>query len=139
MYRSISSAITGAALLCGVASAAPLTVSIDGVEDRGGKFYISVQSESEFMKDEGTAGDVLEAIEAGTVLRTYDLPEGRYAVSVWHDENGNGEFDITEVGMPLDGWAMSGRPLTGPPKFDDVAVTVPDIGSTVYLDMTYHR
>ncbi|MEL6567214.1 MAG: DUF2141 domain-containing protein [Pseudomonadota bacterium] len=136
--RSIASIAT--VLACATAAhAGALTVSIDGVEDRGGTFYISIQSEAEFMKQEGTAGDVISNIEAGTFSKSYDVPAGRYAVSIWHDENGNGVFDTEETGMPLDGWAMSGNALTGPPTFDDVAVSVPAEGNAVRLAMSYHR
>ena len=44
--------------------------------------------------------------EKGTMRLEYDVPTGTYAVSVWHDEDDNGEFDRNERGMPLDGWAQ---------------------------------
>lgn len=121
------------------AAAAPLTVSVDGVEARGGTFYVSVQTEEEFMQDAGTAGDVIAGPSEGAFVSTYSVPAGAYAITVWHDENSNGVFDTEENGMPLDGWAMSGGALTGPPNFSDVAVEVPADGATVELRMTYHR
>ncbi|MEM9738459.1 MAG: DUF2141 domain-containing protein [Pseudomonadota bacterium] len=125
--------------LAATANAVPLTVSIEGVKAREGTFYISIQSETEFMKDEGTAGELVSEITPGTFLKTYGVPAGQYAVTIWHHENSNGTFDTTDMGMPLDGWAMSVKALTDPPTFQDVSIEVGGDGSTVELTMTYHR
>lgn len=135
----IPSLITAAAILSTTATAAPLTVIVEGVEARGGPFYVSVQTEDQFMKNAATAGEIIPAVADGTFVGTYDVPPGSYAVSIWHDDNGNGEFDSNEDGMPLDGWAMSGGPLMGPPTFEDVSVAVRDVGPSESLTMSYHR
>ncbi|MEM1106585.1 MAG: DUF2141 domain-containing protein [Pseudomonadota bacterium] len=121
------------------AHAAPLTVNVDGVEARGGDFYISVQAEGEFMREEATAAEIVTDIGAGTYSASFDVPAGAYAISIWHDENGDGVFDRAANGMPLDGWAMSGGRLMGPPTFEDVSVDVPSEGAAVSVSMTYNR
>ena len=35
------------------------------------------------------------------------VPAGDYAVSVFHDENGNGKFDSNFIGYPLEGYGFS--------------------------------
>ncbi len=52
-----------AALLgtAGIAAAAPLTVTVTDIEARGGTFYVGVQTEAQFMKDDGVAGEMIEA------------------------------------------------------------------------------
>lgn len=37
-----------------------------------------------------------------------DIPEGSYAVSFYHDENGDGEFNRNPVQIPLEGYGFSG-------------------------------
>ena len=127
--------------LTSAAHAAPLTVTISDVEARGGKLYISVQTKSQFMMNEGTAGEVIDAPTAGNHTFSYDVPEGAYVVSVWHDDNGNGEFDRDSTTFwPLDGWAMhKGSELTGPPTFDDVSIDVGSSGATVSEQISYGR
>jgi uncharacterized protein (DUF2141 family) len=46
---------------------------------------------------------------------------GDYAVSVFHDENGNGKLDRNFMGMPKEGVGASNDAAGhfGPPKFDD--------------------
>ncbi len=126
---------SAAALLSSAAYAAPLTLSLDGVQGEG-PLYVSVQTEAEFMENSGTAGTIVQAPEPGAHEFTFDVPPGAYAVSIWHDD-GNQVFDRDENGWPLDGWAMSGAMGDGPPSFSDVAVTVDAEGTTVSLDMTY--
>lgn len=60
------------------------------------------------------------------------VPAGRYAVSVVHDENGNGKLD-TRLMIPREGYGFSrDAPVRmGPPKFDAAAVAVE--GETVRL------
>lgn len=126
---------SAAAVLGAAAHAAPLTVSLDGVAGDG-PLYISVQTESEFMQDTGTAGTIVQTPDPGAHAFTFDVPPGAYAVSVWHDD-GNGVFDRDETGWPLDGWAFSGPVGEGEPRFENVAVPVGPDGGSISLQMVY--
>lgn len=55
-------------------------------------------------------------------LRFRDLPSGSYALSVVHDENGNGKLD-TFAKIPREGFGFSGNPPIGfgPPKFSEAS------------------
>jgi uncharacterized protein (DUF2141 family) len=48
------------------------------------------------------------------------VPPGDYAVSEFHDENGNGKLDTNFIGMPKEGVGASNDAAghMGPPKFD---------------------
>jgi uncharacterized protein (DUF2141 family) len=49
-----------------------------------------------------------------------DVPAGSFAVSVFHDENGNGELDSVALGIPSEAYGFSGdaRNMFGPPSFE---------------------
>lgn len=68
------------------------------------------------------------------------VPCGTYAVSVLHDENGNGKMDKTFIGIPKEGFGVSNNPRIkyGPPSFDDARF---DLGEAVELSvaMNYFR
>ncbi len=122
----------------GTAAAAPLTVTVTGIEARGGTFYIGVQTEAQFMKQNGVAGEIIQAPEAGARTFTFDLPEGTYSVSVWHDFNGNGVFDLAGDGRPVDGWGtIQGETLRAPPTFSQVSVTLPSSGTSATVKTVY--
>jgi uncharacterized protein (DUF2141 family) len=54
------------------------------------------------------------------------VPAGRYALSVFHDENANQKLD-TLVGIPKEGFGFSRNPVIrfGPPRFEKVSIELP--------------
>ncbi|HEX8525761.1 DUF2141 domain-containing protein [Allosphingosinicella sp.] len=122
------------------ATAATLTVDLDGVRSAPGTLYVSVQTREQFMQRSGIAGTVMSAPQAGSHRFGFELPEGEYAISVWHDDNGNGSFDKAENFMPLDGWAMvNAAQLRGEPSFDQVKTVIGGSPAGVRLQMVYGR
>jgi uncharacterized protein (DUF2141 family) len=131
--------VAGAALAAtGSAAAAPLTVNVNGIEARGGTLYVGVQTEAQFMKNDGIAGEMVTAPDAGNKTFTFDLPEGRYSISIWHDFNGNNQFDMSEAGPPADGWAMiNGEAMRATPTFDNASLTLPATGASATVKVLY--
>jgi uncharacterized protein (DUF2141 family) len=122
------------------AHAATLTVQLDGVRAATGPLYVSIQNREQFMHDRGVGGSVVTAPAAGSHRFSYELPAGEYAVSVWHDDNGNGAFDKDERFIPLDGWAMpNSESLRGEPTFEQVRTVLGATPVAVRLSMTYGR
>jgi uncharacterized protein (DUF2141 family) len=54
-----------------------------------------------------------------------ELPPGQYALSVIHDENGNGRLD-TILKVPREGFGFSRNPAIrmGPPRFEETRFQV---------------
>lgn len=68
-----------------------------------------------------------EAIHGHTVLLSMeDVPEGEYAVAIFHDKNGNGKLDKNFLGIPKEAFAFSNASmkLFGPPRFEDCSFEV---------------
>lgn len=82
-------------------------------------------------------GGVIKTAVAGDMTATYyvDAP-GEYSVSVWHDRDDDGRFSMTETHQVLDSWGASGTPPQNEaPTFDDVKITVPNMGTDVTINM----
>jgi uncharacterized protein (DUF2141 family) len=82
----------------------------------------------------------LVLIEDGRVRYTFsDLPYGRYAVSVMHDENGNDQLDTNILGIPKEGYGVSNnaKGTFGPPSFDKAAFAVDRPQQTIQIRMDY--
>lgn len=80
-----------------------------------------------FPMDAGAARQVWVPAEASGVLcRFVDVPEGRWAVSVSHDLNGNHKVDTNLFGLPTEAWGVSNnvRPMLRPPRFEESAFNV---------------
>ena len=136
--------LTGTALLLSAgagAVAAPLTVTVEGVETREGPIYVSVVTEDQYasMGREMTAGTREEEVTVGSMTFTYDVPPGSYAVNVWHDDNGNGQFDFGARG-PEDGIGVSGGlPEFRAATFEEAKFEVTGEGAAVSVAIRYNR
>jgi uncharacterized protein (DUF2141 family) len=113
-----------------VTTAAPLLVNVTGVPNAGGIVRCALFAGAQgFPKDDQYALQVLRVVPDadGTVLcRFAEVPDGRYAVSVAHDVNGNGKVDANMVGQPTEPWGTTNavRPRFRPPRFDEAAITI---------------
>lgn len=75
-------------------------------------------------KVESAVAHAHSAISNGSAVCEFsDIAPGRYAVSVFHDENSNGKMDTNFIGMPKEGVGSSNdaKGHMGPPKFDAAA------------------
>lgn len=55
-----------------------------------------------------------------------DVPPGKYAVAVYHDEENNGKLDTNFFGIPTDAYGFSNNAMGmfGPPDFEDASFVV---------------
>jgi uncharacterized protein (DUF2141 family) len=90
-----------------------------------------------FPMDNSGARAVWLAAAAGPVeCRFTGVADGTYAIAVSHDLNGNNVVDTNFMGIPTEGWGVSGnvRPKLRAPKFDEAAFKVSD-GRDVQLEI----
>lgn len=107
------------------ALAADLSIRVEGLRSGAGEVHYAVYSEPQhFAKPQGrVAKGIVKAHRDGVVIVIRGLATGTYAVAVFHDENGNGEFDQGFFGIPLEDYGFSNDALAflGPPSFSDAA------------------
>lgn len=121
------------------ASAQNVTITLTGVEARGGQVLAVLNTEASFMRGADYTARV-SGDAAGTVTLTFhNVAPGDYALMVMHDANDNGQFDMSPMGMPAEGFAFSnkGQPLMGMPTFQGLKFTVTAAGATLTEPMTY--
>jgi uncharacterized protein (DUF2141 family) len=63
---------------------------------------------------------VVSIIDGQAVAVFEEVPAGPFAVSVFHDEDSDGELDSVALGIPSEAYGFSGdaRNMFGPPSFD---------------------
>jgi len=106
-----------------------IQIKVTGLKNKNGQLGILV-----FTKKDGFPSDwqkayrqVLIPITGTGVEYTFtDLPYGKYAVSVMHDENKNKKLDTNFLGIPKEGYGVSNNATgsMGPPKFEDATFTL---------------
>jgi uncharacterized protein (DUF2141 family) len=89
------------------AQTSDLKITLEEITPSKGKIYVGVFTQSSFLT-EPSRSDVIEVTGKSGVLVIKDLKHGDYAVSVFHDLNANGQFDMNEYGQPIEPWAMTG-------------------------------
>ena len=108
------------------AQAGEIDLTLNGVQPKGGKILVTVQSRDQFMQRAQTSGAVLDGAASGQMkVKLPDVPPGDYAVSVLHDADSSWSMTSAADGKPAEGWAMSSAaPLRARPTFDQVKVSV---------------
>lgn len=116
-----------------------LTIQIDGIRNNNGYIMVALHDGSSDFPDSDPFMAVEGEAENGSIeLVIENLPEGEYAIALMHDENGNGEFDSTEYGMPLEGYGFSNNPepQMGPATWSEASFDVED-DQDLYIELIY--
>jgi uncharacterized protein (DUF2141 family) len=137
-------------LCCGIALAAVLLLgagpaptgvdlTIENLRNARGILRLCVTSDPRYFPDcSDDPAAISRSVAATEHGATFDLPAGRYAVSLIHDENGNGKLDTT-LGIPREGFAFSRNPAIrfGPPRYDEVSFPVGEARTGQVLRVKY--
>lgn len=94
-------------------SSAKLNVHVTGVRPPRGEVAITVYPDDRrrFLAKGGKLAR--QRVRAAATVRTcFWLPPGAYAVAVYHDHDGDRDFDRTLVGLPAEGFGFSNDPET---------------------------
>ena len=107
-----------------MSKAAGIKVEVTGFRNENGKLGCSLFKGPEGFPRDGSKvfRHMWAPIQGGRGECFFaGVPAGDYAVSVFHDENNNGKFDMNWMGMPLEGYGFSNnvKPILKAPSFDD--------------------
>ncbi len=106
-----------------------LTVQVQGIRSSKGEIEAALYNQPQgfpakpdkamMRRRVSPSGDRVE-------IEFTQLPSGTYAISVYHDANGNGKLDTNLIGMPKEPVAVSNnaKGKLGPPSFKDAQFTV---------------
>ena len=134
--------LVGATVSGASATAAELNVDAQGVAEAKGHVTFRVyQGKDGWLEDDGAVATFDHSLEGWNegdpVQASFDLPAGRYAVSVYHDEDGDGELDSNFIGIPREPAGLSNKPKArmGPPRYDDAAFDLPEAGHSITVEL----
>lgn len=155
MNRKLSCGLFLAFLLSTPAHGAELRLTISGIHSDSGELLIGLYdnaggfvsaianaTKNGLMVDSGRLVGVSMRAKSGSQSTVFtQLPPGRYAVVVVHDENDNGLFDANILGVPTEGYCFSrdAQGIFSAPSFDAAAITVGDADVSTTVSLTYPR
>ena len=102
-------------------SSADIVVNVENIKTDNGKILFGVYSENNFLKAAPKFSAQSEIVNGMASVTYKDLPPGTYAISCFHDKNGNSQMDFEPTGMPLEPYGVSNNKIDyyGPPQWND--------------------
>jgi len=124
------------------AKVATLTVQVQGFRSEKGFARAALfKSGDGFPSESGKALLRVEApVRGGTATLVFrEVPTGAYAVSVMHDETGDGTLDVSGLGIPREGFCASNDAMgvLGPPSFEQARFDLNQSDQRIELKMRY--
>jgi uncharacterized protein (DUF2141 family) len=123
---------------------ATLTVRVTRARNTKGKVWVTVFQDAQGFPDDPSKAVRQQSIDIdpntmSAQLTFRDLPQGTFAVSVLHDENGNGKMDKNFVGMPKEGYGASNNPKKKKraPTFDEAKFSLNSSEQTIEITLVY--
>ncbi len=123
-------------------TAGAVTVTITGFRSNNGLARVSLFGNKEGFpaEHEKAAQKFIVDISNNTAKVLFnDIPPGTYAIICFHDENDDGKFNRSRLGIPLEGYGASNRAHArlGPPKFKKAALAVDTTTRIINIDLIY--
>jgi len=99
-------------LFAAAVNAGELTVTITDIRESQGTLLISVVDSDAGWNNQAkpVAAQKMAAAKGEMTFKFGNLPAGRYAVQVMHDQNDNGKLDSNFLGIPSEGYGFSNNP-----------------------------
>jgi uncharacterized protein (DUF2141 family) len=81
----------------------------------------------------------IKRADTGDLVFECRLPPGKYAASVLHDENGNGQMDMNLIGIPKEGYGVTNnpKPKRRAARFDEAIFDLPPQGTELTISLQY--
>lgn len=94
--------------------ASKLVVQMSGIRPASGEVAVTVYPDSKkrFLAPGGKLARERVKVTGAAARACFWLPAGNYAVAVYHDRNGDRDFNRTLVGLPAEGFGFSNNPET---------------------------
>ena len=111
-----------------ILSGQDITVKVNNLDSNNGKVFIAIyDSENSFLGKQ-FKGTISNINENSCMVVFENIPQGIYAISLFHDENDNGKMDSNFLGIPKEDYGCSNNAtgFMGPPKWEDAKFEVKD-------------
>lgn len=114
-----------------------LRVQISGARSKTGNFVCALFANSDDFANRANpvASASLPVTQSAWIIT--DLPAGRYAAAIFHDENLDTKLNRHGLGYPLEpyGFSNNARGRFGPPHYEDAAFSFQDQNLKIKIDL----
>jgi len=107
-----------------VSEGTSITVNIP-VKGTGGNIVVGLYDQNTFMKAAPLQGLESDIVDGKATVTFENVAPGIYAISLFHDKNGNKQMDFEPNGMPKEMYGVSNNVMNmGPPQWNDAKFEV---------------
>jgi uncharacterized protein (DUF2141 family) len=103
-----------------------LAITVSGIKSTGGRIQIGLYNNRESFPhvDEQFNLYYVDPKEFSGIYTIKDLPEGEYAIALFHDQNSDGICNTNFLGIPKEGYGFSRnlKPRLSVPTFNDCKI-----------------
>jgi len=120
-----------------------LTILVTGLRDQAGRLELSLyRTEQDWLQKDKAFRHISIPVKPGDMrVSLRDLQYGEYAISMFHDENDNGKFDMRWLPWPKpkEGAGSSNNiQRNGPPRYEDARFLFSQDSMTLEIELHYY-
>jgi len=118
------------------AQAAELTVNINEINKQTGHLQVALfLGEESYQQGKTKWTSKVKVNHESEKLIFSDLPDGNYAIKIFHDANDNNKMDFNMLGMPKENYGFSNNTgRFGQPEYDEAKFIVKD-NTVITIDL----
>lgn len=111
-----------------IASGQDITVKINNLDNSKGKVLVAIYDSKDSFLNKRFKGTMSKINDNTCEVTFKNIPEGVYAISLFHDENDNNKMDSNFLGIPKEDYGCSNNAtgFMGPPKWEDAKFELKD-------------
>ena len=114
-----------------------IIVNVEHVNSTKGSVNVAIFNSEETFLNTPFLSKSKDA-NSGTMIFKFDgIPNGEYTISIYHDENENGELDKNFIGIPNEpyGVSLEGKSMFGPPSYEDARFTLENENASLSISL----
>ncbi len=119
--------------------ASDIDVNIVNIKNLIGKLYVGLYTSEDTFAIVGKAYQSEVMNTAASIKYTFkNIPDGIYAIALFHDENQNAKLDENMLGIPKEGFGFSNNPKAtfSEPTFDEAKFVLKNL-KNLYIEVQY--
>lgn len=116
-----------------------LSIIITGVKPVIGNINLGLYNNaSDFPKEEKEYKNIIFKADSSVVSYSLEIPQGEYAIAVFHDKNADDKCNRSLLGFPTEGYGFSNnvRPRFSAPSFEKTKFNVGE-SKTITIALIY--
>lgn len=119
-----------------------LIVEVDSLNNQKGEVCFKLFSGSRGFPDGNENAIKRQCVKIANnslIITLNNIPSGSYAVSVFHDQNGDRKLNRNSLGMPTEGYGFSNNPVVsrGVPNYGQCVFLVAGANTSIKINMKY--